>query len=272
MNYIQIAIPTANLQIQEILIAQLSETGFEGFEQTENTILSYINEDEFNEIDLYEILSQYNLTFEKSIIPKQNWNEVWESNFEPVIVDDFVGIRAHFHQPIPNVLHELFITPKMSFGTGHHATTFSVMQLMREIDFSNKQVFDFGTGTGILAILAEKLGASEILAVDHDDWCIENALENIETNNCINITIELSDDATTQHPYDVVIANINKNIIQDNFDLLNKACKPNATILLSGLLIEDELDILQMANQKKWKKIKTITKGAWIAIWLTKKA
>ncbi len=270
MNFVKIEINTTDTNKQEIIIAELTNLGYEGFEQTNDAVIAFMNENDFNDIELDVLMSEYKLTYNRTSIPKQNWNEVWESNFEPVIVDDFVGVRAHFHQPIPNVLHELFITPKMSFGTGHHATTFSVMQLMREINFSNMQVFDFGTGTGILAILAEKLGATEILAVDHDDWCIENAQENLENNNCNKVTIELSDDATTKHPYDIVIANINKNIIQDNFELLNKACKPNGNIILSGLLIEDEDDILQIANQKKWRKIKTITKGAWIALLLTK--
>jgi ribosomal protein L11 methyltransferase len=156
----------------------------------------------------------------------------------------------------------------MSFGTGHHATTYSVMQLMKEIDFTNKTVFDFGTGTGILAILAEQLGATEIYAVDYDDWCIENSIENIAQNNCKHIQIAKADTAATAHPFEVVIANINKNIIQDNFDLLHTACTPNASIILSGLLIEDEKDILQLAQNKGWQHIKTVIKGAWIAILL----
>ena len=137
---------------------------------------------------------------------------------------------------------------------------------MKDIDFAGKTVFDFGSGTGILAILAEKLGAKNILAVDYDDWCIENSIENIERNNCKEITITKADNANVVRTFDIVIANINKNIIQDNFTALNNCCKAKTIVLLSGLLIEDEKDILELAAQKNWKHIKTLNKGAWIAM------
>ncbi len=266
MNHIQIIIPTTNVDLQDVAIAMLSEIGYDGFEQDDNEVKAYIFEEQFDEAATTTLLQEQQLTFTKNIVEEQNWNELWESNFQPVFVDDFVGIRAAFHQPLQGFEHEIVITPKMSFGTGHHATTFSVMQLMREINFTNKTVFDFGSGTGILAILAEKLGAVNILAVDNDDWCIENSQENIERNNCKHITIEKVNDATTINPFDVVIANINKNIIQDNFELIHQACKQGGQIVLSGLLIEDEEDILALSNAKKWQHIKTLTKGAWIAM------
>lgn len=266
MNHIQIIIPTTDIELQDVLIAQLAEIGYDGFEQDDANIKAYINASQFSATDIETLLTEHQLSFTQNTIEQQNWNEVWESNFEPVTIDDFVGVRAHFHQPIVNVEHEIVITPKMSFGTGHHATTYSVMQLMKEIDFTNKTVFDFGTGTGILAILAEQLGAKEILAVDYDDWCIENSNENIAQNNCKHIQIAKADTAATDYPFEVVIANINKNIIQDNFDLLHSACSANASIVLSGLLIEDEADILKLAQNKGWHHVKTVTKGAWIAI------
>lgn len=266
MNHIQISIPSQNQDLQDIIIATLADISYEGFEQNENEVNAFIKEEDFNEDELQEVLQPYELTYTKTTIPQQNWNAVWESNFEPVIVDNFVSIRAHFHEPTTTTQHQIVITPKMSFGTGHHATTFSVMQLMKDIDFANKTVFDFGSGTGILAILAEKLGAKNILAVDYDDWCIENSIENIERNNCTEITISKANNANVNKTFDVVIANINKNIIQDNFDALHNCCKPTTTILLSGLLIEDETDILQLAKQKNWNHIKTLTKGAWIAM------
>jgi ribosomal protein L11 methyltransferase len=269
MNHIEISIATNEESIQEILIALLENQGYEGFETNDTEVKAYISEELFNEPELQEIVQPFNLKFTQNIIQKQNWNAVWESNFDPVIVDDFVGVRAHFHQPIQHVQYEILITPKMSFGTGHHATTFTVMQLMRNINFSNKTVFDFGTGTAILAILAEKLGANNILAVDNDEWCIENSTENIQKNNCTNITIQLGNTAATTTKFDVVIANINKNIIQDNLALLNSAVATNGTILLSGLLIEDEKDILDAVKTFNWKHQKTITKGAWIAMYFT---
>jgi ribosomal protein L11 methyltransferase len=266
MNHIQITIFTTNVELQDVIIAQLSTIGFDGFEQDEQEIKAYIFENDFNEAYLAESLNEHSLTFNKNIIAKQNWNELWESNFQPVIVDDFVGIRAHFHEPLYNVKYEIVITPKMSFGTGHHATTFQVMQLMESLNFTNKTVFDFGTGTGILAILAEKLGAAKVVAVDNDDWCIENSIENINNNNCTKIEVFKADDATTLQTFDIVIANINKNIIQDNFNLLHQSCGKSTQIILSGLLIEDEQEILTLAILKQWKHQKTLTKGVWIAM------
>ena len=266
MHYYQIEIITSNEEIQEILISQLSEEGYDGFEQFDNKLIAIIKEDDFNEILLKEIIEPFNVSFNKKIIPQQNWNAVWESNFQPVIVENFVGIRAHFHSTIQNVQHEIIITPKMSFGTGHHATTYMMMQLMQTIDFNTKSVFDFGTGTGILAILAEKLKANSVLAVDYDDWCIENASENISNNNCKNISIEKKDTAEVNDVFDIVIANINKNIIQDNFEDLHLTSKKGSTILLSGLLVEDENDIIQLSQQKNWIHQKTINKNGWIAM------
>ena len=130
------------------------------------------------------VLSHFKFIFKETLIPEANWNQVWESNFDPVIVDDFVAIRADFHEPVKGVSLEIIITPKMSFGTGHHATTYMMIEQMRELDFTGKSVFDFGTGTGVLAILAEKLGANKVIAVDNDEWSIENAEENFEKNNC----------------------------------------------------------------------------------------
>ncbi|TDO28018.1 50S ribosomal protein L11 methyltransferase [Sediminibacterium goheungense] len=266
MNHYQILIPVTEESIRELLIAQLAEAGFDGFEESETALKAYAEEEKFNENELKQIIEQMNLSYSKSIIKKENWNAVWESNFEPVLVDDFVGIRAGFHAPLTGIQHEIVITPKMSFGTGHHATTFSVMQLMREIDFQDKTVFDFGTGTGILAILAEKLGATAILAVDYDDWCVENASENTLINKCQCIDIQKNDTAFVDKPYEIVIANINKNIILDNLPLLAKSVIPGGEIILSGLLLEDENDIITACKPLGWQHIKTIQKGAWIAM------
>lgn len=265
MNYIEITI-TANVELQETLIALLADIDYDGFEESDTSLKAFIEEDKFSEANLNSVMQLLNVAYKKSIIQKQNWNELWESNFEPVVVDDFVGIRAHFHQPIIGVQHEILITPKMSFGTGHHATTFSVMQLMKQIDFANKTVFDFGTGTGILAILAKKLGAKTVLAVDNDDWCIENAVENADKNNCTSIEIVKVDNAKCLTVFDVVIANINKNIILDNLTFLANDVIKGGDIILSGLLKEDESDILSATKNIGWQHICTQEKGAWIAM------
>lgn len=270
MNYIEIVIEVVEESTQEILITILNEMDYTGFEQEESFLKAIIEDKNFNEQELIALLDAHQLKYSKNIVPQQNWNALWELNFEPIAVGDFVGVRAAFHQPIKNVQHEIIITPKMSFGTGHHATTYSVMQLMQHIDFKDKTVFDFGTGTGILAILAEKLGASKILAIDYDDWCIENANENIINNHCKNIELRKGDTAMVEDTFDIVIANINKNIIEDNFNSLHDTAKNNSTIILSGLLIDDEEDILALSAQKEWKHTQTVTKGDWIAMMFNK--
>ena len=266
MNYIEITIPATDQEIKDQIIAALADIGFDGFEETDDAVKSFIVEDGFNENELTRLLQLHHLSFTKSIIQKQNWNKLWESNFEPVIVDDFVSIRADFHEPVKGVEHEILITPKMSFGTGHHATTFMMMQLMRNINFSNKSVFDFGTGTGILAILSEKLGASEILAADNDDWCIENALENVQKNSCTQISVKKVDSAQLNQQFDVVIANINKHIILANIGFLSADIVKGGQILLSGLLKEDEQDIVFACNNIGWTHVQTIEKFNWIAL------
>lgn len=265
---IEISIQVADASIQEALIAELSTIGFDGFEELNDMLKAYTSEEEIDWISVDSIISQYGLTYSKAIIEKQNWNALWESNFEPVQVGNFVAVRAGFHPPATGVEHEIIITPKMSFGTGHHGTTYSVMQLMASIDFQGKSVFDFGTGTGILAILAEKLGAVEVLAVDNDPWCIENASENSLINQCKYIDIQLFDTAETKKQYDIVIANINKNIILDNLSLLAKAVKSGGTILLSGLLVMDESDILTACKTLGWVHQQTFEKEGWIALYL----
>jgi len=262
-EYIQIAFDFDHQEQFEMLVAQLSELGFDGFNEEELSVgindgvqmanelgkgaghcKTYILATEYEanniEIELNNIFKQHILTYSKSVIKEQNWNAVWESNFEPVRIDDFVGIRAHFHPHFePTLQHEIKITPKMSFGTGHHATTFSVIQLMEGIDFKGKSVYDFGTGTGILAILAEKLGAANVLAVDNDDWCIENARENIQNNDVQRIRVKKVVSALQNELFDVILANVNRHIIEANLDEITQSAKSDTMLVLSGLLIED---------------------------------
>ncbi len=265
-NYCEIAIPIQDESLREIIIAGLAETGYEGFEESEKELKAYIDESDFSENDLNELLRNHSLTYSKSIIEKQNWNQVWESNFEPVQVDDFVGIRASFHPVFENVAHEIVITPKMSFGTGHHATTYMVMKLMQELDFTGKTVFDFGTGTGILAILAEKLGAGKQLAVDNDDWCIENASENVVINACESILVEKSVELNLNQVFDIILANINRNILLDNMGKLKNALAPGGELLLSGLLESDEDDIHNACLALGLRHQKTLERNGWIAL------
>jgi ribosomal protein L11 methyltransferase len=266
MNSIQISIK-ANEELQEILVSQLSELSAEGFEQTDNYLVAYFNENIFRSYEVNELLKKYSFT--TNIIEERNWNEVWESNFQPVIVNNFCAIRAEFHQPINNVEHEIIITPKMSFGTGHHATTYIMIEQMKEIDFKNKFVFDFGTGTGILAILAEKLGASNTIAIDVDDWSITNAKENIETNNCSRISISLSS-IIPGEKFDIILANINRNIILSHLSELSTSLKENSYLLLSGLLNSDEKDIVEAYLRHNLRLVKHTERNNWMSLLLTK--
>ncbi|MDI9364637.1 MAG: 50S ribosomal protein L11 methyltransferase [Flavobacterium sp.] len=252
--------------VVDVLIAELLEIGFNGFEEVEEGLKAFINEADFDEAKVTVLAQKYSVNFTTETIPVQNWNEVWESNFNPMQVANFVGVRANFHAPMQGVTHEIVITPKMSFGTGHHATTYMVMQLMKDINFANKTVFDYGTGTGILAILAEKLGSKSILAIDYDDWCIENATENLAANGCQYITIEKADTAKLDAKFNIVIANINKNIILDNMAYLANEVVLGGEILLSGLLQEDEAEIIKESLKFNWKHQLTIKKGMWIAL------
>lgn len=269
MNYIEVTIK-ADTQLQEILIAELENIGFESFEQDDENLKAFIKQDLFYENNLNIISNKYSLTYSKSTIKQQNWNELWESNFQPVTVGSFVAVRASFHKSITNTKHEIVITPKMSFGTGHHATTFMMMELMEQIDFKNKEVADFGTGTGVLAILAEKLGATTIWATDNDDWCIENAIENFKNNSTQNIDIQKVSNFNSNKKLNIILANINKHIILDNFQALSNSLLPNGILLLSGLLQADETDILSKASALKLSHKLTKEKNGWLAIWLCK--
>jgi ribosomal protein L11 methyltransferase len=272
MKYIQINIPTLSKEIQEAIIAILSNLNYYGFEELDNEIIAFITAEDFEEIALNEVFHSLSIqSFQKKVIEEQNWNAFWESNFEPIQVENFVGVRAHFHQPFQNVTYEIIITPKMSFGTGHHATTYMMMQLMQQINFHQQTVADFGTGTGLLAILAEKLGAVKVLGTDNDDWCIENANENIAVNRCQHIEIKKVNNFNEQQQFNVVLANINRNIIVDNCNYLSQNVKYNGILLLSGLLQEDEDEIIALFKNNQFMHEQTLTKSGWIAIYFKKK-
>ena len=228
-----------------MLIAILSESGYEGFEESPQTLKAFTGEENWDEHSLNEIANNLEVSYKISTIEETNWNQLWESNFPPVVVDDFVAIRAEFHEPVPGVQHEIVITPKMSFGTGHHATTFMMIRQMRKIDFTGKEVMDFGTGTGILAILAEILGAKDVVAIDNDEWCITNAKENIDRNRCQVIDIIKLEEPVKDRKFGVILANINKHIILANLAELASLLEPGGCLLLSGLLVDDEKGILE---------------------------
>ena len=177
-----------------------------------------------------------------------------------------MAVRADFHTSITNTKFEIVITPKMSFGTGHHATTYMMIELMRHIDFSRKSVLDFGTGTGILAILAEKSGAGKIRAIDNDDWSIANAGENLKKNNCSKTVLEKASDTSSAIKVDIILANINKNVILENFEKLVQLLSPNGVILLSGLLKNDKEEVFTEAKRSGLTVKKEVERNNWIAL------
>jgi ribosomal protein L11 methyltransferase len=265
-HFIQISFTDLQPEQRDILIAQLADAGYEGFEETENGLDAFINKKEFDKTLLEEISFKYQLPYKKKAIENVNWNQVWESNFQPVIIKDFVAVRADFHDPINEAEHEIIITPKMSFGTGHHATTYMMIEQMKAIDFRGKIVFDFGTGTGILAILAEKLGAGKILAIDNDDWSIENAVENSKTNHCRMVSVKKASSAPAEITFDIILANINKKTILENLTSLRNQLADSGILLISGMLEEDKEEILMAASGLKIRLEKELIRNNWICL------
>jgi ribosomal protein L11 methyltransferase len=265
-NYIHIKFQPVTKEQQEILLAQLTELNYEGFEEGFNYISAYIPDGQYNEADTYQLIAGTDTTITKEVIAPRNWNAEWEQNFQPVIIADFCGIRAHFHTPLENVQHEIIITPKMSFGTGHHATTWLMIQSMQQFDFREKNVLDFGTGTGVLAILAERLGANPVLAIDNDEWSITNAEENIALNHCSNITIRQADSLQMSTEFDIILANINKHVLIANMAAIKQHLTQGGVVIMSGLLTGDQPDIEKCAKDNGLKVTDYKTKGDWICL------
>ncbi len=275
MSYIELT-----LQIEpdfsDILVAELAEIGFDSFIDTSDGIQAYVLSSDFNDNLLKQLMENYAnktaISYSLKKIEKQNWNKEWESNFSPISVVDKVYIRATFHEPADDsYAHEIIITPKMSFGTGHHETTSQVLELQLEIDHSNKSVLDVGTGTGILAILASKLGAKHITAFDIDEWSVENTLENIGLNNTPNIKVEKGTIETQNSAlYDIVLANINRNILLTEIPIYEKFMREKAFLILSGFYATDVEDIESKAISCGLKIIKKISKNNWSAVVLSK--
>lgn len=270
MNTIKISIENITEELQDIIIAEFNLIGFHGFEQSANELIAYVSEDLEKEELYFDILNKYNLTLKREHIEPINWNKEWESNFEPVIVPGICTIRADFHDINIETPYEIIITPKMSFGTGHHATTKLMMVLMRGIDIEQKSVFDFGTGTGILAILASKLGAQNIFAIDNDEWSIENATENAIKNG-VNIQFQLgSIEVIDDKKFDIVLANINRHILLEYMQYIFNALKKGGVLLMSGLLLEDEIIILEAVQTIGFIHMQTINENGWIAMKMLK--
>lgn len=253
----------------EILIAELGYAGFESFVETEEGVSAYIQKEALDAAILEEInilnSKEFKIEYTFSEIEQVNWNSEWEKNFDPIEVDGKCTVRAPFH-PNKNFEYEIVIEPKMSFGTGHHETTFMMLQFILENDFEEKTVLDMGCGTAVLAILAEMRGASKLDAVDIDEWCFENSLENIERNNCNNITAFLGDSSLLEDKkFDVVIANINRNILLDDMKVYRKTMDKGGELYLSGFYVEDLPIITETCNNLGFTFVENKEKNRWVA-------
>lgn len=227
----------------EILIAELGYAGFESFVETEEGVTAYIQKEEWNEqiLDDVQILksNEFEITYTFDEIEQTNWNEEWEKNFNPIIVDDRCSVRAPFHEKF-DTDYDIIIEPKMSFGTGHHETTHMMIQHILKNDFEGKSVLDMGCGTGVLAILAEMRGASQLEAIDIDNWCYLNSLENVVRNNCKHITVLEGEGSLLEgKTFDTIIANINRNILLEDIKVYAKCLNENGSLFLSGFYKED---------------------------------
>jgi len=268
MNYVQIAVPVAEAETKDILIALLNDLRYEGFEESDELLKAFIPEADFNAAELEDLLDRLSLRYSSVIIPQQNWNARWEADFQPVVINDFCTIRAAFHKMAVTTKHEIVITPKMSFGTGHHATTRLMVEQMATIDFEDKRVLDFGTGTGVLAILAARLGANDVIAIDNDEWSYENALENTGMNEQPGIDVRQAvlDDLDGEAAFDVILANINRHILLQYMADMHQLLTETGILLMSGLLREDEPVIIEAAQAAGFVVDKVVAQGNWIAV------
>jgi ribosomal protein L11 methyltransferase len=253
----------------DIIAALLSNEEVEGFEYEYPHFFAFFTEEKFDENAVREILDPYHFEYRKERLAPQNWNEIWEKSFEPILVNDFVGVRAHFHPPFQHIQYDIEITPKMSFGTGHHATTQLMLQYMCETDFEKKTVFDFGSGTGVLAIFASMKGAESVVAIDNDAWSVLNAIENCERNNCTNIRVSADEIDVISGTFDIILANINLNILIQYKGQIKHLLKPNGKLFLSGLLTSDKTNILSHYQEMGFELLSAKQQKEWIALEMT---
>jgi len=269
MDYFQFAI-RCPAESSEILIALFSTQPFEMFEEKEEGFDAFIPVFALNEeVESYveELRKNHKFTYVKTLIPGQNWNSLWESSFEPVLAGDFCGIRADFHEPLQHVAHEIVINPKMAFGTGHHETTFMVIQHMQHIDFKGKNVLDYGCGTGVLSILASKLGAAEVDAVDIEEQSYLNTIDNAVANGISNVhTIHGTLAEVPDRSYDIILANINRNVILDSLPTLFGRLLPGGVLVTSGILLADEKIVADAQEMAGFNTDKVLKKNNWLSI------
>lgn len=255
---------------RELLVAELAELEYEGFIETDEGFSAYIPQSLHNPLMYNDLLLKYGINpndVPHSIIEPQNWNAQWEASYEPIVVADKILVRAPFHDIKMDYAHTITIQPKNTFGTGHHETTQLVLELMLEQDFTNKQIFDYGCGTGVLGLMALKLGAAQIIGNDIDEWCIDNITENKNLNNLINFEFRLGTLSVIKETetFDGVLANINKNILLSSFTTIIKHMKPGAFLLISGFYESDLIDLKNATEPLGLHLKKHLVKNNWCA-------
>ena len=273
MDYIELKVSLSpfNQELSEILIAELGDIGYESFTELENGFNAYIKDNVFEEQAIEDIISTAkgrNCEISASInkIKDQNWNSIWESNFDPIVVDDECILLAHFHNIEKEYKYKIIMEPKMAFGTGHHETTYLMASAILKFDCRDKAVLDMGTGTGVLGILAALKGAKEVDAIDIDEWSYESALENAEFNGVKDrVNVFCGDASLLSNPekYDLILANINRNILINDMPIYYKSMKAGASIFFSGILLEDIAAIEVSAAALKLNKISENRKNKW---------
>jgi ribosomal protein L11 methyltransferase len=262
----------------EILMAEIAEAGFDTFMETDTGFEAYAEEDKADRKQIEEIQNKYKhvkpllMLFEK--VEKQNWNEEWEKNVDPIIVEDTVLVRAAFHQLNRKFPIEIIITPKMSFGTGHHQTTHLMLGNQLKVDHKDKRVMDAGCGTAILSIMAAKVGAKEVEAFDIDEWSVVNGKENVEVNNTPNIRIQqgsIGDLKFSTASFDIVLANINKNVLIAEMEQYSWHLKPGGHLLISGFYEKDITDLIPVAKTYGMHEVRRSDMETWACVLLQKK-
>lgn len=272
MNYIALNFE-CDPAFSDILIAELSQVNFDIFLETDNGFQASVEEHAYDEAAVKDIVEKYRgmvlpLSYTVEAIEKKNWNEEWEKHYDPIVVGDKCIVRASFHEPSPDYPYEIVINPKMSFGTGHHETTHLMLQAQLGIDFKDKTVLDIGCGTGILAIMAHKLGAKNIGACDIEEWAVTNSIENFAMNGCPEITCfeGTVDDVRDQYLRDIILANINRNVLLEEIPKYVNLLNVGGYLLLSGFYEKDIPDIEKVAVSHGLKKLRYETKKDWVAV------